>query len=51
MTKSELNILVEKLIHIRDAHKRDMDREESDILADAINVIDHNIDVLVKEGQ
>lgn len=44
MTKYELNCLVEKIIRIRDDYQ--MSREDRDALADACNLIDHNIEVL-----
>jgi len=49
MTRAELNELVEKLIMIRDVY--DLTRSARDTLADACNVIDHNIDLLVERGK
>lgn len=46
MTKLELNILIEKVIGIRDRHRDVLSIEELDVLADMCNVIDHNIEVL-----
>ena len=48
MTKQELNELVEQIIRIRDEY--DMRMSDRDALADAANVIYHNIAVLVSEG-
>ena len=48
MTKAELNKLVEQIIHIRDYY--DFLRSDRDALADACNVIYHNIDRLAEEG-
>ena len=48
MTKAELNELVEQIIHIRDYY--DLLRSDRDALADASNVIYHNIDRLAEEG-
>lgn len=47
MTKQEINELVEHLITLRDFYR--MSRNDRDILADAINLIDHNVDKLAKE--
>ena len=47
MTKMELNILVEQIISIRDRFP--FDRSDRDALADACNVIYHNIDTLSDE--
>ena len=47
MTKQELNILVERIIRIRDEH--DFSRDERDTLADACNVIYHNIDKIAED--
>lgn len=44
MTKQELNMLVEKIIRIRDHY--DMTMDDRDALADACNLIDHNINKL-----
>lgn len=50
MTKAELNELVEKIITIRDMYK--LLRCDRDALADACNVIYHNIDKLAdKESE
>ena len=46
MSKQELNELIEKLIAIRDWYKGTMTRDELDAIADACNVIEHNIDAL-----
>lgn len=48
MTKAELNELVEKIIAIRDLY--DLQRSDRDALADACNIIYHNIDLLAEEG-
>ena len=48
MTKAELNGLIERLIRIRDIY--DFTRAERDDLADACNIIYHNIDALSEEG-
>ena len=48
MDKQELNVLVEKIIRIRDDYKMSM--SDRDALADACNVIYHNIDTLAPEG-
>ena len=47
MTKLELNILVEKLIYIRDNH--DLSLEDKDTIADASNIIYHNIDKIKED--
>lgn len=44
MTKVELNELVEKIIRIRDSY--DFTRGERQDLADACNIIYHNINLL-----
>lgn len=49
MTKAELNELVEKLISIRDMY--DMMRCDRDALADACNIIYHNINLLCEEDE
>lgn len=49
MTKLELNILVEKLISLRDRYSHEFSIEDSDILADASNVIYHNIDKIKED--
>lgn len=49
MTKQELNELVEKIISIRDMY--DMLRCDRDTLADACNIIYHNIDLLAEESE
>ena len=48
MTKQELNELVEKIIYIRDHYGMSM--SDRDSLADAANVIYHNIKLLAEEG-
>lgn len=48
MTRMELNTLVEKIIRIRDDYPLSM--SDRDALADACNVIYHNIDTLSDEG-
>lgn len=37
--------LTEGLIYIRDKYKGDMTREESDMLADACNILDRELDI------
>jgi len=49
MTKAELNELVESLIVIRDIYN--LSRDARDRIADACNVIYHNIDILAEDGQ
>lgn len=44
MTKAELNMLVEKIISIRD--RVEMSWQDKDVLADAANTIYHNIEKL-----
>lgn len=46
MTKLELSTLVEKIILIRDRHRRSLSQEELDDLADACNVINCNLEIL-----
>ena len=48
MTKAEINDLVEKLISIRDWYE--MSRQDRDKIADACNLIYHNIDVLAEDA-
>lgn len=48
MSKQELNELVEDLIAIRDRY--DLSMTDRDVLADACNVIYHNIDLLAEQG-
>ena len=48
MTKQELNELVERIIAIRDDYNMSM--SDRDALADAANVIYHNIKLLAEEG-
>lgn len=48
MTKMELNILVEQIISIRDRYP--FDRSDRDALADACNVIYHNIETIAEDG-
>lgn len=45
MDRQELQVLVEKLINIRD--RVDMSWQDKDVIADACNVIYHNIDKLI----
>lgn len=47
MTKAELNQLVEQLISIRD--RVEMSWQDKDILADASNIIYHNIDKISED--
>lgn len=47
MDKQELQILVEKLINIRD--RVDMSWQDKDVIADACNVIYHNIEKIIGE--
>lgn len=49
MTKQELNELVETLISIRDRYE--LLRSDRDALADACNIIYHNIDILAEESE
>ena len=48
MTKAELNELVERLIFIRDVFE--LSRSARDDIADACNIIYHNIDLLAEDG-
>jgi hypothetical protein len=49
MTKLELNVLVERLIRIRDGH--DLSRDDRDTLADACNVIYDNINKIAEDEE
>lgn len=49
MTKQELNMLVERVISIRDNHREELRIDELDTLADICNVVDHNIGKLAEE--
>ena len=49
MTKQELNILVERLIRIRD--KYDLSRDDRDALADACNVIYDSINKIAEDEE
>lgn len=48
MTKAELNELIERIIVIRDTYP--LIRSDRDALADACNIIYHNINLLCEEG-
>lgn len=48
MTKAELNELVETIISIRDRY--DLNRSDRKSLADACNIIYHNINILAEDG-
>ena len=43
MTEKELKQLVEDLIRLRDKYRGQLPWEELDLIADACNVINHNI--------
>ena len=49
MTKRELNELVESLIVIRDIYE--LSQSARDSIADACNIIYHNIDLLAEENE
>ena len=46
MTKVELTTLVDKLISIKDRHRKELSIEEIETLNTACNLIDYNLDKL-----
>ena len=49
MTELELKILVGKLISLRERYSYEFSQEDSDMLADASNIIYHNIDKIKED--
>ena len=49
MSREEINQLIEDLIAIRDYYRDTLTRKERDTIADACNLIEHNIDALITD--
>lgn len=49
LSKQRLNEIIEEIIVIRDIYKNVMSMEQRDILADACNIIEANINYLSEE--
>ena len=49
MSREEINQLIEDLIAIRDYYRDTLTRKERVAIADACNLIEHNIDALITD--